>query len=130
MAEWERVEMSGDPDVQSDPDHPSLVVVSIPLSPQPDKEWVEIFNSGPPPGMTLYASREFPKASPRAVHFRCDPAEVGTYRDQAARRVEGTNAYYESYVLRETDRQEAAKRAEAEERQRAIDEARRKLQSS
>lgn len=47
MAEWERIEMSGNPDIQSDPDFPSMVVVSIPLKPQPSSAWVEIFQLWP-----------------------------------------------------------------------------------
>lgn len=52
------------------------------------------------------------------------------YRNQAERRLEGTNAYYESHVIPELEREEAAKMVEADERQRAIDEARRKLEGS
>jgi hypothetical protein len=128
MAEWMRVEMGGEPEVKSDPDYPSVVIVSIPLKPSPNADWTAIFNSGPPPGVTFYVGREFPKASSGAVHFRCTPDEVAMYRDQAERWVDGTNAYYESYVIPEIERQQAAQKAEAEERNRAVEQARRNLE--
>jgi hypothetical protein len=99
MVEWEPVAM-GEPQVTSDPEYPAMVIVYVPLTGTPDEVWSKIFNSGPPAGVSHGIGLPFPQAQGSAVVFRCPPSDVEKQFDLAN---------------------------EAEERRKAVDEARKRL---
>jgi hypothetical protein len=131
MIEWETVGL-GDPQVKSDPDYPAMVVVYVPLTGGADEAWQTLFNSGPPAGVSYGPSLPFPQAQGAgaqgaAVVFRCPPAEVEKQFDLARRWVEGTNEAYERQIIPELERRVQAAEAETEQRQKAVEEARKRL---
>jgi hypothetical protein len=126
MVEWEPVDL-GEPQVKSDPDYPAMVVVYVPLTGTPDDAWTTIFNSGPPAGVSSGIGLPFPRAEGNAVVFRSPPADVEKQFDLAKRWVEGTNAAYERDVIPELERRVQAAENEAEERRKAVEEARKRL---
>jgi hypothetical protein len=126
VSEWQDIEL-GEPEVGSDPEYAAMVIVRAPLSPQPDENWLTSFNSGPPPGVTYFISSAFPRAEGRFVVFRCAANEADKYFDQAKRWTEGTNRVYRERVIPELERRRKAAQQEAEMRQQAVEEARRRL---
>jgi hypothetical protein len=126
MVEWEPVAM-GEPQVKSDPEHPAVVIVYVPLTGTADDVWTKIFNSGAPAGVSHGTGLPFPRAEGSAVVFRCPPADVEKQFDLAKRWVEGTNAAYEREIVPELERRVQAVEDEAEERRKAVEEARKRL---
>jgi hypothetical protein len=126
MVEWEPVGL-GDPQVKSDPEYPAMVVVYVPLTGTPDEAWATIFNAGPPAGVSHGLGLPFPRAEGNAVVFRSPPAEVETQFELAKQWVEGTNAAYARDIIPELERRVQAAENEAEERRKAVEEARKRL---
>jgi hypothetical protein len=126
MVEWEPVAM-GEPQVKSDAQHPAMVIVYVPLTGGVDDVWSTIFNSGPPAGVSYGIGSPFPRAEGSAVVFRCTPSDVEKQFDLAKRWVEGTNAAYQRDVVPELERRVQAVEDEAEERRKAVEEARKRL---
>jgi hypothetical protein len=126
MIEWEPVAM-GEPQVKSDPDYPAMVIVYTPLTGGADEAWQALFNAGPPAGVTYGPALPFPRAEGSAVVFRCAPPEVEKQFDLTKRWVEGTNAAYERDIIPELERRVQGAEQEAEERRKAVAEARKRL---
>jgi hypothetical protein len=126
MIEWEPVGL-GEPQVKSDPEYPANVIVYVPLTGSTDEVWATIFNSGPPAGVSYGIGLPIPRAEGNAVVFRCPPADVEKQFDLAKRWVEGTNAAFERDIMSELERRVQAAENEAEERRRAVGEARKRL---
>jgi hypothetical protein len=126
MVEWEPVGM-GEPHVTSDIEYPAMVVVYVPLTGDADEAWQTLFNAGPPAGVSYVPGLPFPRAQGRAVVFRCAPADVEEQFELAKRWVEGTNAAYERDIIPELERRVQAAEKEADERRKAVAEARKRL---
>jgi hypothetical protein len=126
MIEWEPVGM-GEPEVKSDPEYPAMVIVYVPLTGDAEHAWQMLFNAGPPPGVTHGSSLPLPRTEGRAIVFRCAPHDAEKAFELAKRWVDATNAAYERDILPELERRVQAAEKEADERRKAVAEARKRL---
>jgi hypothetical protein len=105
----------------------STVSVRVPISPTPDGDWVAIFNSGPPAGVTHSPAIGYPSASEQWVHFQCSAEKVAQMYEQARGWVDGTNAAYQRDVIPARQRYEQETAEEQRKRDEAEAEAKRQL---
>lgn len=124
--EWQPI-TRGKPEVEGiDPDASGLLIVTIPLEPEPDHVWAQFFTS--PVGVEMSFAMHAPEISYRSVRIRTPDAELEQYVAHVDERIRSANERYEREVLPELKRErEAADAAAADEASR-LDAARRRAE--
>lgn len=130
MAKWEPIRRTGKPYPQSvHPEDPSRLVVRVPLSTRPPKEWSSHFVRSYTENHRMPWFREGLVPAPRieedAVVIAPLDNELEAWVVGIDQKIQQANEFYEQYVVKPMEaRQEAARAAEEDERRR-LEEARR-----
>jgi hypothetical protein len=103
-----------------------LLDVEIPLTPQPDRYWTEIFNRGPS-DVPFSLSMHPPHLYGSTVKITPPDSEVEKYVEYISARVEGTNRNYADRIEPRLRAQKEAEEREAEDRKRRIEEAQKRV---
>jgi hypothetical protein len=122
----------GKPEVLGpDPEAPELLLIDVPLEPQPDEVWADIFGGRSfldgPPGAPMSEGMHLPDLRGASVRLRAPDAEVEAYLAHLDARITATNAALARRVQPEIERQERDRLDREGATRRRDEDARRKL---
>jgi hypothetical protein len=103
------------------------VVVRVPITPAADTDWVTIFNSGPPAGVTYFPGMAPPTATAGYVQFKCGSDDVAKHYEQAKNWVEGTNNAYVRDVIPARERRARQLAEHQARKKKMLEDAKRRL---
>lgn len=118
----------GKPEVKGvNSEYSGLLDVAIPLEGDIDINWSQFFEN--PVGVPIPLSMHPPKLTGRTVYIRPSDEEVEAYVKHVDERIAAANARFQTEVLPKIQQMEQRDRADREERQRRIEDARRRLEN-
>lgn len=126
--EWEPIRRAGHPDVKGVASEERRLLVHVPLSGKPPREWRDSF-------VGLYAAardadhdRPLPEVSGAAIVIRPLDEELSDWIKIIDARIEEANAFYLASTIPEQQRKEASERAAEQQLRDRLDDARRKAE--